>query len=92
MTTTSIDVESPISRLSAQSRARIDSPQRRDHAPEGVVMNLSAPRVLFFIISLVIAILAVLAYYVSAFAVIESFWIMTIAYVILALACIIKGV
>ncbi|MEQ1770042.1 MAG: hypothetical protein ABL879_09400 [Devosia sp.] len=54
-------------------------------------MTLNAPRVLFFIISLVIAILAVLSFYISALAIISSFWIMTIAYVILALACIIKG-
>ncbi|MEO6396164.1 MAG: hypothetical protein ABIO40_09675 [Devosia sp.] len=56
-------------------------------------MNLNAPRSLFFIISLVIAILAVLSVYIAALAVIpiSAFWLMTIAYVILALACIIKG-
>ena len=56
-------------------------------------MNLNAPRQLFFIISLVIAILAVLSVYVAALAVIpiSAFWLMTLAYVILALACIIRG-
>ncbi|HWA18194.1 MAG TPA: hypothetical protein VG757_04300 [Devosia sp.] len=55
-------------------------------------MTLNAPRVLFFIIAVVIAIIAVLSYFIAAVAVIPSFWLMTIAFVILALACMIKGV
>ena len=56
-------------------------------------MTLNAPRVLFFIIAVVIAIVAVLSVYVSALAAIpiSAFWLMTIAFVILALACMIKG-
>jgi hypothetical protein len=55
-------------------------------------MTLNAPRVLFFILSLVIALVAVLARFISGFSMpIEGFWIMTIAYVVLALACVIKG-
>lgn len=57
-------------------------------------MNLSAPRQLFFIIAVVIAIVAVLATFISAlsFIPIAPFWLMTIAFVILALACLVKGV
>lgn len=55
-------------------------------------MTLNAPRVLFFIIALVIAIVAVLAVYISAMGAIpiSPFWLMTIAFVILALACVVK--
>jgi hypothetical protein len=54
-------------------------------------MSLNAPRVLFFIISVVIAILAVISFAFNAFVIINAFWLLAIAYVILALACIIKG-
>jgi hypothetical protein len=56
-------------------------------------MRLNAPRVLFFIISLVIAILGVLSAFIVGMAnlPISNFWLMTIAYVILALACVIRG-
>lgn len=59
----------------------------------GFAMKLNAPRVLFFVISVVIAILAVLAAFVRGMPSlpISDFWLMTIAYVILALACLIRG-
>ncbi len=55
-------------------------------------MNLNAPRVLFFIISLVIALLGVLSVFIAGMPTlpINNFWLMAIAYVILALACVIK--
>jgi hypothetical protein len=56
-------------------------------------MTLNAPRVLFFIISLVIALVSVLSLWITQLGAlpISNFWLMTIAYVILALACVIKG-
>ena len=55
-------------------------------------MNLSAPTNIVFIISLGIAILGLLAG-LGIFAIIPipSFWMMTIAYGVLALACLMKG-
>lgn len=55
-------------------------------------MNLSAPTNIVFIISLVIAILGLLAG-LGVFAIIplSAFWLMTIAYAILAVACLLKG-
>lgn len=57
-------------------------------------MNLNAPRQLYFVIAVVIALVAVLSAFISALAFIpiSAFWLMTIAFVILALACVIKGV
>lgn len=62
-------------------------------APEGLVVNLNAPRQLYFVIAVVIALIAVLSAFISALAFIpiSSFWLMTIAFVILALACVVKG-
>lgn len=55
-------------------------------------MNLSAPTQLVFIISLVIAIIGVLAALgVVAFIPMASVWIVTIAYVVLAVGCLLKG-
>jgi hypothetical protein len=56
-------------------------------------MTLNAPRQLYFVIAVVIAIVAVIAA-ISAtpFLPISAFWVMTIAFVILALGCVIKGV
>jgi hypothetical protein len=58
---------------------------------EGFEMRLTAPRMLFFILSLVIALLAVLSAFVTGMPdlPIDNFWIMAIAYVVLALACLI---
>ena len=61
-------------------------------------MNLSAPTNVTFLVSLIIAIVAVLVFIgilpaiaVAGFA-LTQFWIMTVAFVILALGCILKGV
>lgn len=56
-------------------------------------MTLSAPTKLVFLISLVIAILGLLAG-LGIFAIIplSAFWLMTIAYVVLAAACMLKGI
>lgn len=53
-------------------------------------MTLNAPRQLFFIIAVVIAIIALIAAF-TTFIPISAFWLMTIAFVILAAACMIKG-
>lgn len=56
-------------------------------------MNLSAPTTLFFLISLVIAIVGVLAALgVVTFIPLAAAWILTIAYAVLAAGCIFKGV
>ena len=55
-------------------------------------MNLSAPTMIVFVITLVIAALGLLAGLgVLAIIPISAFWLMTIAYGVLALACILKG-
>lgn len=54
-------------------------------------MPLTAPRQLYFIIAVVIALLAVISYFIT-FIPIPAFWQMTVAFVILALACLVKGV
>lgn len=56
-------------------------------------MKLNAPRMLFFVIAVVIAILAVLSRAIAGMPriPIDDFWLMTIAFVILALACLIRG-
>ena len=55
-------------------------------------MNLSAPTNLFFIISLVIALLGILAGLgILAIIPVPSFWLVTIGYIVLALACLLKG-
>jgi hypothetical protein len=56
-----------------------------------LAMPLTAPRQLYFIIAVVIALLAVLSYFIT-FIPIPAFWQMTVAFVILALACLMKGV
>ena len=55
-------------------------------------MNLSAPTQLIFIVALVIAIVALLMFVnVIAFIPISSFWVMTLAFVVLAVGCLIRG-
>ena len=55
-------------------------------------MRLSAPTTIVFIISVIIAIVAALAAAgVVSFIPIASVWIMALAYVVLALACLLKG-
>ncbi len=56
-------------------------------------MNLSAPTMIVFLISLVIAILGLLSG-LAIFSIIpiSAFWLMTIAYGVLAAGCLLKGV
>lgn len=55
-------------------------------------MTLSAPTQLVFFISLVVAIIGLLAGLgVITFIPIAAFWILTLAYVILAIACLLRG-
>jgi hypothetical protein len=54
--------------------------------------NLSAPTQVVFLISLVLAILAILGLYVRIpFVSLYAFWVMTIAYIVLAVGCLLKG-
>ncbi|MEI5679277.1 hypothetical protein G6N74_00115 [Mesorhizobium sp. CGMCC 1.15528] len=56
-------------------------------------MNLSAPTQIVFLISLVIAVIGVIAALgVLAFIPLASVWILTIAYIVLAAGCLLKGV
>ncbi|MFH1796644.1 MAG: hypothetical protein ABIK36_02760 [Pseudomonadota bacterium] len=55
-------------------------------------MNLSAPTMVVFIIALVIAIIALLMFLnVVTFIPVAAFWVMTLAYVVLAGGCLFKG-
>jgi hypothetical protein len=56
-------------------------------------MTLSAPKQIVFIIAVVIAIIALVQALTTALAFIPitAFWTMTIAFVILAVGCLIKG-
>jgi hypothetical protein len=55
-------------------------------------MNLSAPTQVVFIITVIIAIIGLLmAFGVFSLGAISAFWVMTIAYVVLAVACLIRG-
>ena len=55
-------------------------------------LNLYAPRQLFFVIAVLIAIVAVLSVFIAALDVIpiSSFWLMTIAFAILGISCLVK--
>jgi len=55
-------------------------------------MSLSAPTQIVYIIALIIAIIALLMFFnVIAFIPVAAFWVMTLAYVILAVACLLRG-
>lgn len=55
-------------------------------------MNLSAPTQIVFLISLVVAILGILAGMgILVFLPISAFWLVTVGYVILAAGCMLKG-
>ena len=55
-------------------------------------MNLSAPTTPIFIVSLVLAILALLGHFVSIPVVtVYQFWLAIIAYVVLCVGCLLKG-
>lgn len=56
-------------------------------------MNLSAPTKIVFIISLILAIVAILMFVgVLGMIPVPSFWVMTGAYVVLLAGCLLKGV
>ena len=55
-------------------------------------MNLNAPTQIVYIIALIIAIIALLMFLsVITFIPVAAFWVMTLAYVVLAVACLLKG-
>jgi len=55
-------------------------------------MTLSAPTQMMFIIAVVIAIIAIIGYFVSIpFVSAYAFWILVLAFVILAGACLMRG-
>ena len=55
-------------------------------------MKLSAPTQMIFIISLVVAVIGLLmAFGILAMIPLASVWVMTLAYVILAAGCLMKG-
>jgi len=55
-------------------------------------MNLSAPTQIVFIITVIIAVIGLLmAFGVFSLGAISAFWVMTVAYVVLAVACLLKG-
>jgi hypothetical protein len=55
-------------------------------------MNLSAPTQVVFIISLIIAVLALIGYFVNIPYVTQyQFWFAIVAYVVLAAGCLMKG-
>ena len=56
-------------------------------------MNLSAPTNLFFLISLVLAALGILAGIgILAIVPVAPFWLVTIGYIVLAAGCLLKGI
>jgi hypothetical protein len=55
-------------------------------------MSLSAPTQWLFFLALIIAIIALLMFFsVITFIPVAAFWVMTLAYVVLAVGCLIKG-
>jgi hypothetical protein len=62
------------------------------HTQGGSSMNLSAPTQAIFWISLILAILALIGYFVVVpFLTLYAFWIAIAAYVVLAAGCLMKG-
>jgi hypothetical protein len=56
-------------------------------------MQLSAPTQVVFIISLILAVLALIGYFVAIpFVTAYAFWLAIIGYVVLAAGCLMKGV
>jgi hypothetical protein len=56
-------------------------------------MNLNAPTQVVFVISLIIAVLALIGYFVQIpFVTQYQFWVAIVAYVVLAAGCMMKGV
>jgi hypothetical protein len=55
-------------------------------------MNLSAPTMPIFLVSLVLAVLALIGHFVSIpFVTLYQFWIAIVAYVVLSVGCVLKG-
>lgn len=56
-------------------------------------MRLNAPSKLFFLISLVLVILAIVSIYVVSipFITANAFWVAVVGYIVLAVACVMKG-
>lgn len=55
-------------------------------------MKLNAPSQTVFIIALIIAVLAIIGLFVTIpFVTVYAFWVMTLAFVILAGACLMRG-
>ena len=55
-------------------------------------MTLSAPTQLVYIIAVIVAIIGLVAYFgVIAAITVYAFWIMTVAFVVLAVACLMRG-
>ncbi|NNJ73841.1 MAG: hypothetical protein HKP56_01645 [Anderseniella sp.] len=55
-------------------------------------MKLSAPTTVLFVVSVVVAVLALLPVLgVAAVVPVSSFWLMAIAYAVLAIGCLFKG-
>jgi hypothetical protein len=57
-------------------------------------MRLNAPTQMVFLISLILAVLALIGYFVPAVPYLHTyeFWLAIVAYVVLAAACVLKGV
>lgn len=56
-------------------------------------MNLSAPTQPIFLISLVLAVLAIIGFFVSIpFVSAYAFWFAIVGYIVLAVGCLMKGV
>jgi hypothetical protein len=57
-------------------------------------MRLNAPTQMVFLISLILAVLALIGYFVPAVPYLHTyeFWLAIVAYIVLAAACVLKGV
>lgn len=58
----------------------------------GTIMNLSAPTMPLFLVSLVLAVLALIGHFVTIpFVSMYQFWIAIVAYIVIAVGCVMKG-
>ena len=68
-------------------------PNPSDRGVQGEFMQLSAPTQVVFIISLILAVLALIGYFVNIPIVTQyQFWVAIAGYVVLAAGCMMKGV
>jgi hypothetical protein len=78
-------------RFGSRSFAVSGNGYRREQ--RGRTMNLNAPTQVVFIISLIIAVLALIGHFVLVpFVSQYQFWFAMVAYIVLAAACVLKGV